>query len=230
MYNMIVYKATNKVNGKVYVGQTIQSWSNRKAEHKNRHPDSRNHFHRSIRKYGWDSFEWKVIDTANSIDELNEKEVFWISVFDSFNNGYNGTYGGQNAHHSEETRKKISESRKGKKLSKNHPFKASMKGKKHTEETKRKISLAKLGKPRTEETRRKISISHTGKVLSEEHRRNIGISKTGEKNYWYGKGYLLSGENNSFYGRRHTEETKRKIGNANRGRKHPNRKRVKVNT
>lgn len=51
-------------------------------------------FHCAIRKYGEDAFTWEIIDTAMTEDELNEKEKYWISSHDSFNNGYNMTEGG----------------------------------------------------------------------------------------------------------------------------------------
>lgn len=140
---MIIYKGTNKVNGKVYIGLTVRTLKIRLMEHKYKSTVNPNYLYRAIRKYGWDSFDWEVIDTANSHEELNEKEKYWISFHCSNNNkyGYNETAGGDGIlgySHSEETRQKMSASRKG--------HRGYMKGKRHTEVTKKKISEATKGK------------------------------------------------------------------------------------
>lgn len=114
---MIIYKATNLVNGKVYIGQTIQELWARKAHHKHiALKDKRDTiFTRAIRKYGWENFDWKIIDSASDIDELNQKEIYWINYYNSFGkNGYNSTLGGEGTvgcTHDEETRSKISETK-----------------------------------------------------------------------------------------------------------------------
>ena len=90
---MIIYKITNNENGKVYIGQTIRTLEERFNRHKN---DALNnildtHFARAIRKYGKESFIIEVIDTANSQEELNQKEQYWIRFYNSVNEGYNET-------------------------------------------------------------------------------------------------------------------------------------------
>lgn len=97
----IIYKAVNTINGKIYIGQTIRNLEIRKYFHKY---DSLNGmsdlvFHRAIRKYGWDNFDWQIIDKCYNIDELNDKEVYWIDYYKSYvhrynSNGYNTTIGG----------------------------------------------------------------------------------------------------------------------------------------
>ena len=72
---MIIYKITNKENGKMYIGQTINSIEDRWHRHCN---DAMNnildtHFARAIRKYGKENFTIEEIDTASSQDELNKK-------------------------------------------------------------------------------------------------------------------------------------------------------------
>ncbi|MGM7722533.1 helix-turn-helix domain-containing protein [Metabacillus sp. Hm71] len=118
---MIIYTATNKVNGKIYVGQTIQVFKNRKKQHRvvAYNPEAKNYnskFYRAIRKYGWDVFEWKVIDKADTQGELDNKEKYWISHFncldDSF--GYNQQEGGSGGSPTKEVRIKISKGRGGK--------------------------------------------------------------------------------------------------------------------
>lgn len=91
----IIYKWTNTLNGKVYIGQTVRPEIRYK-----RHLDeafknnSDYHFHRALRKYGIDAFSYEVIEKV-PVSELDDREVFWIAYYDSFNNGYNSTEGGK---------------------------------------------------------------------------------------------------------------------------------------
>ena len=90
---MWIYKITNIQNNKVYIGQTIRPIKDRFHRHIN---DAMNnildtHFARAIRKYGKDSFVIEEIDKANSQNELNEKEQYWIRYYNSVNEGYNET-------------------------------------------------------------------------------------------------------------------------------------------
>ena len=90
---MEVYKITNKINGKVYIGQTIRPVEYRFNRHMN---DALNnildtHFARAIRKYGKDSFIIEEIDNAQTQDELNQKEQYWIRYYNSVEDGYNET-------------------------------------------------------------------------------------------------------------------------------------------
>lgn len=76
---MIIYKATNKVNGKSYIGQTIQTIQRRAYCHKlNAINGSKTYFHNAIRKYGFDSFVWQVIEICQSKEELDEMEFHYI--------------------------------------------------------------------------------------------------------------------------------------------------------
>lgn len=91
---MIIYKGTNTVNGKEYIGQTTRSLKDRIAGHRhNSNPVG--DLAIDIEKYGWDAFEWSIIDTANSYEELYEKEQYWINELDTLNGGYNNTTGGK---------------------------------------------------------------------------------------------------------------------------------------
>lgn len=90
---MWIYKITNIQNNKVYIGQTIQPINQRFHRHLN---DAVNnildtHFARAIRKYGKDSFIIEEIDTAQTQDELNQKEQYWIRFYNSVEEGYNET-------------------------------------------------------------------------------------------------------------------------------------------
>lgn len=146
---MIVYKATNKINGKVYIGITTHSLEHRKKIHIRDSKRIDTYFYRTIRKYGKDNFTWEVIDRAESKEELSELEKYYIKLYDSFDNkekGYNTTSGGYDSWEltEEEERHNRSERVKGK----NNPMygiESPMKGKKFTKEHKEKISKALKG-------------------------------------------------------------------------------------
>ena len=109
---MIIYKATNKTTKKEYVGLTKNELSNRKADHKRKAKSGKSTmaFHDAIRKYGFENFEWEIIDTATTLEELNEKEIYWIKKLNTLiPNGYNIEKGGQVKEFSEETLKKMRE-------------------------------------------------------------------------------------------------------------------------
>ncbi len=104
---MIVYKATNQENGKVYIGQTTQSLHARKTSHIYNSNNGCNYLlHRAIRKYGAENFKWEIIEVCKNINELNEREQYYILYYDSINVGYNLTSGGLNFIRSEESKKK----------------------------------------------------------------------------------------------------------------------------
>lgn len=90
---MWIYKITNIQNNKVYIGQSIRPVNQRFQRHIN---DALNnildtHFARAIRKYGKENFIIEEIDTANTQEELNEKEQYWIKYYNSVIDGYNET-------------------------------------------------------------------------------------------------------------------------------------------
>jgi group I intron endonuclease len=184
---MIIYKATNKINGKIYIGLTTQTLDFRKYKHKSDSESMRKNrvFNKAIRKYGWDSFIWEIIDTAESVKELKEKEMFWIEHFNSYvlaekSNGYNMTRGGDGSEgllHSEESKKKMKQNHANFKKE-NHP----QWGMKFSEERKRKLSEIRKGKYTGEKH------PFYGKKLSDSHKQNMsktllekGLRK-GEKN------------------------------------------------
>lgn len=166
-----IYLITNLINGKFYVGQT-KNFSLRKAGHLyaarcgNERP-----LYRAIRKYGEDSFEFKVLEECE--DEIvNEREQHWVEQYDSFNplKGYNLTSGG------------------------NYPLQIS-------DETRTKLSAALIAKW-TNQTYREMMSKKASETF---------------QNYWQTHGghpqTLLRGFD--WTGRRHSEETKRKIGETN---------------
>lgn len=99
-----IYKITNIINNKIYVGLTTKTPEERwkqhvSTAHKLNHKDSKCLFKRAIRKYGQDNFKLEIIDIADSEEELKEKEIYWIKklksyAFDDDGYGYNSTRGG----------------------------------------------------------------------------------------------------------------------------------------
>lgn len=95
-----IYKVTNKINGKVYIGKTVHSVERRMLEHKNESKTNTfgRPFHCAIQKYGFDNFSVETLEEVdNSI--LDSREMFWISFYRSYvgftgSNGYNATKGG----------------------------------------------------------------------------------------------------------------------------------------
>ena len=90
---MEIYKITNKINGKAYIGQTIRPVEYRFHRHINdaMHNVLDTHFARAIRKYGPDKWQLEIIDNAETQEELNQKEQYWIRHYNSVEEGYNET-------------------------------------------------------------------------------------------------------------------------------------------
>lgn len=92
-----IYKITNKVNGKSYIGQTIQNIKERFYQHcatKCSQAILNMVIHKAITKYGKSNFTIEVIEEVESAN-LNDRERYWIRYYNSYNNGYNSTEGGQ---------------------------------------------------------------------------------------------------------------------------------------
>ncbi len=118
---MIIYKATNRLNGKVYIGATTKSLKDRIKFHIISVKYSLGScFHKAIRKYGIENFKWEVICICPNINSLNEQEQYYIKFYDTMNIGYNNTSGGTSGYTMSErikkqTRKSIIRSIKEKK-------------------------------------------------------------------------------------------------------------------
>jgi group I intron endonuclease len=109
---MIIYKCTNTINNKIYVGKTEKSLERRIRGHiANAKHGTNYHFHNALRKFGSDNFRWETIDTARTREELIQKEIGWIDLLKSNNRliGYNTTAGGDGftGTHSKESRNKM---------------------------------------------------------------------------------------------------------------------------
>lgn len=87
---MIVYKITCKINNKIYVGQTCETLEQRFKRHMGYQKDeSDTKFYRAVRKYGKENFYIEQLDVAETQEELDEKEFYWINKLDTVDNGYN---------------------------------------------------------------------------------------------------------------------------------------------
>lgn len=187
----IIYAVENKLTGQIYIGQTNRTLQERKLEHLSDarcHYDS-SYFHNALHKYGENAFKWSIIDEHEDPTTLNRLERLHIARYESLDreNGYNLRKGGSNGKHSEETRKKISESCKGRTVS---------------NECRKKISMAFKGE----------NHPFYGKK-----RPKHSLRMRGENNPNHGKG--LKGKDNPNYGGHLSEGTKKKISEANKGRK-----------
>lgn len=137
-----IYKVTNKINGKIYIGFD-SNWPNRKHCHKKRSTEQKYNkvkFYNALRKYGWDNFEWEVIyqslDSTHCKDVMENYFILQYRTYIGFNdcNGYNMTLGGEGSIGvivSDVTRQKLSKANTGHIVS---------------EETKRKIGLKNKGR------------------------------------------------------------------------------------
>lgn len=167
-----VYKITNKVTNKIYIGITNQGSG---ARYRHHWYESRigepSPIHRSMAKYGEDNFTLEIIDFADTYDELKEKEKYWIKQYNSTDKsiGYNLTEGGDGTF-----------------------------GRKHSEETKEKIRQKALGRKVSEETKKKMSETRLGKCSDKqkEHLLKLTVEQS-KKIYQYDTDFNLIGEYNS---------------------------------
>lgn len=144
-----VYKHTNKVNNKVYIGITKQKPQDRWGANGRNYKES-SRFYAAIQKYGWDNFEHEILYTELTKEQACQLEKALIKHYRSQDKqyGYNITEGGETPKMSEETKNKISNALKGNKNGLGHPC---------SEEKKRKISEAQKGRKLTEEHKKKLS-------------------------------------------------------------------------
>ena len=225
----VVYQVRNKINGKCYIGKTMLSMEKRRKDHEtDAAKDNGFVFHRALRKYGFDAFEWKVLMTEDNEDDLNESEIVCIKGFKTkVPNGYNVADGGNGGstllegHHTPETIAKMSDVAKAR-------TKNPMQGRHHSEEAKAKIRAKALGRTawnkgipsgvttvpdgctfegrkHTEESKELMSKAKKGKPKPEGFGAEVSKRNKGKPNGWEGK--------------HHTEETKAKIRKTKLGKK-----------
>lgn len=163
-------------NNKYYVGITSKRTESRWGNNGNNYQHQKR-LYNAIQKYGWNNIQHEIISEHLTENEAKNFEIFLISKLksNSREHGYNITAGGDGVlglkhsgeengmygkHHSKETLKKISNSRKGKLKGEDNPFY----GKHHTEEVKQKLRELRIGHTLSEETRKKITEKNKKKV------------------------------------------------------------------
>lgn len=182
MYSYEVYKVTNKVNNKVYIGITNKGAGARFKQHLfDAEHGSQYRFHRAIRKYGKENFEVSIIAFCDNADELKENEIKFISEYESMNpdKGYNMTEGGDGTFGrvcTLETRLKISEANKGKKVSEETRKLLSERGKVRTESRDLYWSSGNIGSDRRKPV---LQYDNQGKFIKEYEGVNIAAKETG---------------------------------------------------
>ena len=247
--NAGVYKFTCIANNKIYIGKSFNI-RKRIYNHRMDIKKNKNHgiFHRAIIKYGWDSFEFEILEVIENFDKskdgphLLEREAHYIRLFESTdrNKGYNiceYSTDRTGCKHSDETKKKMSIASLGKKKSEEMKIKLrnrtyskktrqkmreSKLGSKASDSTKEKMRRSRLGMVMSEESKSKLSKSRKGIKFSEEHKEKLRQAKLGKTLSEEHKEKLRQAKENSEY--KHSEETKRKIGQASRERKTGKRK------
>lgn len=147
---MVIYKITNLINKKIYIGQTTQPLLKRWLEHCSTSKKHKSAINKAILKYGKSNFFIQIVSTCNNINELNHRESYYIKLMNTMSpNGYNLVSGGNNKICSLETKNKISKIHKGKILSKDTKLKIS--------NSQKDINNPRRGQKRSLETRIKMS-------------------------------------------------------------------------
>jgi group I intron endonuclease len=173
-YKSGVYKIENKNNGRVYIGSAVD-FKKRWRQHRNDLNSGRHHsqkLQRAWNKYGEDAFVFAVVEIVFDESELLTREQAWIDFWDSSKHGYNISPTAGNCRGvvpSEAARAHMSEAqrRRGKR-------------KPHSEESKRKMSIALKGRVISESARAAISRAHKGRAKSPTECQNISKGKKGK--------------------------------------------------
>lgn len=90
-----IYIIKNKINNKVYIGQTLRSAEERFKQHMKPSNNKKSYkIYRAINKYGSENFYYEILEENVNENIINEREIYWIDLYDSFKNGYNSNVGG----------------------------------------------------------------------------------------------------------------------------------------
>lgn len=185
----IIYKVTNIINGKVYIGKTIQTLKQRKQSHIRYAKDGgKGVFLSAIRKYGIENFKWEILCECDQ-DILEITETMKIIVNNSHyidGYGYNMTYGGEGClgyKHSENARKKISKSKTGENNPMFNKTTTGFKGHKHNKKSRENISnsLSESWKNLSSEEKEKRLQGIHSHIITEEERQRRSKSQMGHK-------------------------------------------------
>lgn len=168
---VIVYRAVNAVNGHSYIGFTTQGLSRRVQGHRRLAAAGGSYrFSAAIRKYGIENIKFEIMADFDGDEEL--AKAYECEAIAAYKPEYNLTYGGDGGTLAEESRKKIGDANRGRKMPASHKEKrvAFLTGRKHTAEAKAKISAANKGRvrartgPPSAEVRAKLSAANKGRA------------------------------------------------------------------
>lgn len=170
---MFIYKITNSINGKIYIGQTIEGIYDRWRKHVDWSTNHKSNtiFHKAIRKYGKESFLIEAICECDSKEQLNLAEIAFIHALSSLcPNGYNLTEGGEGYLPSAAARHNMSVSHQGYVMPEiqKEKIRKSLLGKKKSREHSRSISKAKKNVKFSESHKEALRLSHIGHKPSED--------------------------------------------------------------
>lgn len=220
-----IYKFTNKINNKVYIGQA-KNLRNRVRDHlsafqKNKFPNI--YIYKSMKKHGLQNFELEILIEGNfSKTELDEMEICYIRLLKSNNSffGYNMTIGGDGANGrktSQQTKDKIGKANKGHEVSQEtrQKIRQTNLGHKHTDETKEKMK----GRKHSKETIEKRTESRKGYKHSKETKEKIGKVQKGRKHSKQQIEKMIQ----SKIGFKHSKETIQKMKNKKISQEHKNK-------
>lgn len=201
---MYIYKITNLINNKIYIGKTTTSIQTRfKAHIKCAENKVNRHLYDAMNCYGYDNFQIELIEQISFIENINEKEKFWIKKLDCISpKGYNMTTGGDGGYTlgkwKEKDRKKLYEQQAKTRT-----------GLKRTSEQKENISKAAIKREANKTEKQKLKIA---KKISKTRKR-LKLSFP-EKTKW------KKGQIGTRLGISHTNETKQKLSVARKGKKY----------
>ena len=211
----VIYKLVSNIDGRIYVGQSID-FQQRIYRYKKsqKYPNKNSKIELAISRYKFENFHYYIIDISETLEMLDYKERFWIRVYSSDvpGIGFNIESGGNGRGKvSQETKDKISKALKGRFVS---------------QETKDRISQSKTGSKASEATKVNMSKAQIerNQNMSEENKIKRSENMKGEKNPFYGK--KISAEHKKRLleinlGSIHAEEHNRKISQAVSGEKNP---------
>ncbi len=188
---MFVYKITNNVTGKAYIGITTKSVVSRwKAHQSNAFVKNVNYYlYHVMRKYGLEAFSIETLYEASSVKELLAVEKGLIAQYGTYSlaNGYNQTLGGEGVFGLKWTPEAIEKMRVRVKQRLSDPINHPMYGKKHSEESRKKMARsAKTKPPVSEKTRFKLSVAGVGRKIPREaveraRAKRLGVKRTPEQ-------------------------------------------------
>jgi len=219
-----IYKITSPTK-KIYIGQSLDIESRFKNYEKLNNCKVQRVLYRSFLKYGVEKHKFEVLCECD-ITELNDKERYYQDAFSATGkNGLNCLLtksSDRSGKHSEETKAKMSEAHKGKKVSEETKLKMREAKKNISKETRNKMSKSQIGKKYSQETIQKRNETRKGFKHSEETRLKLSEAKKGNN---YNLGRKMSEENSiklreCNLGKKHSEESKLKMSIAKKGKKH----------